>query len=267
MKAVTGFRDVDRELRTQVRAASRWHGLSALGIVALALVLWEGGVRLSGVPVYLLPAPSQVVRTLMEHGGYYLKASGVTLGEALAGLALGSGVGISLAVAMTFQPRLARGIMALAILVKATPLVAIAPLLIIWLGFGPGPKVVLTALLTFFPTLVNVHAGLQAADPALLSLFHVLDASPWETFRLVRWPSGLPYLFAALKVTAPLSLVGAVVAEWMGASSGLGRIMWLAYTNLNLPMLFAAVFCLAAMGVGLYLLTSWLEEKVVFWPS
>lgn len=264
---MNAFREVEWDFGNQDRTLAWGHGGVAVGIVVLVLLLWEGAVRLFQVPVYLLPSPSVVVRTLLEHGEYYLKSSGVTLGEALAGLALGSGVGIGLAVVMTFYPALARGIMAVAILVKATPLVAIAPLLVLWLGFGPAPKVVLTALLTFFPTLVNVHAGLHAADPAQLSLFHVLHASRWETFRWVRWPSGLPYLFAALKVTAPLALVGAVVAEWMGASSGLGRIMWLAYTNLNLPMLFAAVFCLACMGVGLYLLTLWLESKVVFWPS
>ncbi len=160
-----------------------------------------------------------------------------------------------------------RGVLALAILVKATPLVAIAPLLIIWFGFGPLPKIIITALLTFFPVLVNVHSGLHAVDEAVLALLHSLHASRWEVFRYARWPSAWPYLFAALKVVAPLALIGAVVAEWAGASAGLGRTMWLAYTDLNLPMLFAAVFCLAAMGVALYTAVVAWERRVLFWQT
>jgi ABC-type nitrate/sulfonate/bicarbonate transport system permease component len=155
--------------------------------------------------------------------------------------------------------------MTLAILVKSTPLVAIAPLLTIWLGFGVLPKILITALLTFFPVLVNVLSGLASADPALLDTFQSWHADKREVFVHVRAPQALPYLFAALKVSGPLSLIGAVVAEWTGASGGLGRTMWLAYTNLNLPYLFAAVFILAAAGVGLYTLIVALEKKIIFW--
>ncbi len=242
-----------------------WDTFSIAALVLAALALWEGAVRWTDTPVYILPAPSVVARVLLELPGYYLQAALVTLGEALGGLFLGVSVGVMVAVFITFYPRWARGVLALAILIKATPLVAIAPLLIIWLGFGAAPKIIITGLITFFPVLVNVHSGLHAADPALLALLHSLYASEAEVFRYARWPAALPYLFAALKVTAPLSLVGAVVAEWMGASSGLGRVMWLAYTNLNLPMLFAAVFCLAAMGVSLYLLVTALERRLLFW--
>ncbi len=242
-----------------------WDLMSVAAILGGTLLLWEVGVRLTETPPYILPAPSLVAQTLMRMPGFYASAALVTLGEALGGLALGVGVGTLTAAAITFRQRLARGVLALAILIKATPLVAIAPLLTIWLGFGAWPKIIITGLITFFPVLVNVHTGLHGADRALLSLLHSLHASQAETFRYARWPAALPYLFAALKVTAPLSLVGAVVAEWAGASSGLGRSMWLAYTNLNLPMLFAAVFCLAAMGVALYGLVGWLERRVVFW--
>lgn len=242
-----------------------WDLASVAGVVGGALVVWEGAVRLADIPPYILPAPSRVAQALAQMPSFYASAALVTLGEALGGLVLGVSVGTAIAVLITFRERLARGVLALAILVKATPLVAIAPLLTIWLGFGAAPKVIITGLITFFPVLVNVHAGLQAADPAILALLHSLHAGETEVFRHARWPSALPYLFAALKVTAPLSLVGAVVAEWAGASSGLGRTMWLAYTNLNLPMLFAAVFCLATMGVALYTLVGWLERRVVFW--
>jgi ABC-type nitrate/sulfonate/bicarbonate transport system permease component len=125
--------------------------------------------------------------------------------------------------------------------------------------------VIITALLTFFPVLVNVLSGLQDTDSTLVEVFRSWHASRRELFIYVRAPHALPYLFAALKVAGPLALIGAVVAEWTGASGGLGRTMWLAYTNLNLPHLVAAVFILAAAGMGLYGLISWLEKRVVFW--
>jgi ABC-type nitrate/sulfonate/bicarbonate transport system permease component len=157
--------------------------------------------------------------------------------------------------------------MTLAILIKSTPLVAIAPLLTIWLGFGVLPKIIITALLTFFPVLVNVLTGLQAADPAFVEIFHSWHANRRDIYWHIRVPHAIPYLFAALKVSGPLALIGSVVAEWTGASGGLGRIMWLAYTNLNLPYLFAAVFILAAAGVLLFSAITWVETKVVFWEK
>ena len=239
----------------------------ALLIIGLAIVIWELIVRLRDIPIYILPAPSQVFLTLLQNANLYLEASLLTLGEALVGLILGTLAGISTASLLGFWPRLERGVMTLAILVKSTPLVAIAPLLTIWLGFGILPKIIITALLTFFPVLVNVLSGLGSADPALLDTFHSWYANRREIYRHIRIPSALPYLFAALKISAPLALIGAVVAEWTGASGGLGRTMWLAYTNLNLPYLFAAVFILAAAGIILYATVTWAERRVIFWSG
>lgn len=224
----------------------------ALLIIAVALALWEAGVRLTGTPVYLLPAPTAVLAYLGAHGGSLLAAAAVTLLEAVGGLALGATVGMGLAVLITFWERLEQGVMSLAILIKSTPIIAIAPILTIWLGFGAAPKVIVTALLTFFPVLINALSGFRATDGAIVEWLRSLDASPREIFMHARWPGARPYLFAALRVAAPLSLVGAVVAEWMGASGGLGRSMWLAYTNLNMPSLFAAVFVLTAMSSAVY---------------
>ncbi len=239
--------------------------LVALAIVALFFIAWEGSVLLTHTPVYLLPAPSRVVQTLAANGPMYAQAFLVTVGEALAGLALGLLAGALIAALLTLQPGLEGGVMTLAILLKSTPMVAIAPLLTLWLGFGVLPKVIITALLTFFPALINLLSGLQRPDPVLLDLFHSWRASRWEIFVHLRAPSALPYLFAALKISAPLALIGAVVAEWTGASGGLGRTMWLAYSNLNLPFLFAAIFLLAAAGMALYWLLAWAEKRAIFW--
>jgi NitT/TauT family transport system permease protein len=237
----------------------------ALVIVLVFFLGWEAYMQISGTPVYLLPAPSRVLATLAAHPEMYAQATALTAGEALAGLALGLLAGTLIAALLTLRPGLEGGVMTLAILLKSTPMIAIAPLLTIWLGFGVLPKVIITAVLTFFPVLVNVLSGLQRPDPALLDLFRSMRASRWETFLLLRLPSALPYLFAALKISAPLALIGAVVAEWTGASGGLGRIMWMAYANLNLPFLFAAIFILAAAGMGLYAFTAWAERRVIFW--
>jgi ABC-type nitrate/sulfonate/bicarbonate transport system permease component len=222
-------------------------------------------VRLARIPIYLLPAPSLVLRTLWENPAIYATATLYTLGEALAGLLIGILAGTLIACLLTLMPGIEDGVMTLAILVKSTPMVAIAPLLTIWLGFGILPKIIITALLTFFPVLVNVLSGLQRVDAALLDLFSSWNASRWEVFKYLRAPSALPYIFAALKISAPLALIGAVVAEWTGASGGLGQSMWLAYANLNLPYLFAAIFILAAIGMLLYRTSVWLERKSIFW--
>lgn len=221
-------------------------------IVVVALVVWEVGVQVTGTPVYLIPAPTAVLAYLGSHADRLAAAAMVTLLEAVGGLVLGATVGVGLAVLITFWERLEQGVMSLAILIKSTPIIAIAPILTIWLGFGAAPKVIVTALLTFFPVLINALSGFRATDGAVVEWMRSLDASPREIFVHARWPGARPYLFAALRVAAPLSLVGAVVAEWMGASGGLGRSMWLAYTNLNMPSLFAAVFVLTLMSSAVY---------------
>lgn len=239
----------------------------AVILLAGVFAFWEISVRLTDTPVYILPAPSRVAQTLFSQPLYFLEALSVTLGEALAGLTLGTLVGILVAALVSLKPQLERGVMTLAILVKSTPLAAIAPLLTIWLGFGVLPKIIITALLTFFPTLVNVLVGLQSPEREMLDLMRVHRATDWKILIHLRAWLALPYLFAALRVAAPLALVGAVIAEWTGASSGLGRVMWLAYSNLNLPPMFAAIFVLSLSGMGAYGLIIWLEKKVLRWKG
>ncbi|WP_376792377.1 ABC transporter permease [Thermoflexus sp.] len=245
----------------------RWIPLVLPFALPTALLAWELTVRAARVPVYLVPPPSKILGVLWVERGLYLQAAAVTMGEAIAGLAIGMGVALGLAVAATFYPPLERAVMPLVLLLKAIPLVAIAPILTLWFGFGPIPKVLMTALLTFYPALVSWMSGLRAVDPAALELMRAWDASDWEIFRYLRWPSAWPYTFAALKTTIPLALIGAVVAEWTGASDGLGRVMWLAQTNLDMPRLFAAAILLAAISVTGYALASWRERHIAWWRS
>lgn len=250
--------------RSTVNPVGRGVGTAA-AIVLGAFIVWELGVRVTNTPVYLIPGPLAVLAYLAANPFGLLQAAGLTLLEALAGLSLGTGVGLALAVLINFWERLEQGVMSLAILIKSTPIIAIAPILTIWLGFGAAPKVIVTALLTFFPVLINSLSGFRATDKAIVEWMRSLDAAPREIFVHARWPAARPYLFAALRVVAPLSLVGAVVAEWMGASGGLGRSMWLAYTNLNMPSLFAAVFVLTLISTSVYQCVVWLERRFLFW--
>jgi NitT/TauT family transport system permease protein len=146
-----------------------------------------------------------------------------------------------------------------------TPIVAVAPMFTIWFGFGTLPKVLIAALITFFPVLINTIAGLRAVNAGALDVFRSLDASPLDVLLKLRIPSAMPYLFAALKVAVTLSLIGAVVAEWSGAGRGLGRVILLAHANLDLPTLFVGVFVLASLGVVLTSIVSIVERRLLFW--
>lgn len=251
--------------RKRLASPSFSRNFSGLGLVILIMLVWEAGVRISGTPVYLLPAPTAVLGYLVSHWLNLAAAGLVTLAEAAAGLIIGTVLGLCLAVLINFHRQLEQGIMSVALMVKSTPIIAIAPILTIWLGFGPGPKIIITALLTFFPVLVNSLTGFRSVDPAIIDLMNSIDASPKEVFFCVRWPSSRPFVFSALRVVAPLAMIAAVVAEWTGASSGLGRSMWLAYTNMNMPALFAGVFLLSALSTGLYASVLRIEKKSLHW--
>jgi NitT/TauT family transport system permease protein len=150
-------------------------------------------------------------------------------------------------------------------MVKVTPIVAIAPLLAVWFGFGLAPKLFIVALIVFFPVMVNAVIGLRSVDPWALQYLRSLDASPREILLKLRLPSGLPYLFAAFKVSIPLSVIGAVVAEWFSGDQGLGRVIQVANSNVDMPTAFAAVVSLAAMGIALYAAIAIVERRLLFW--
>ena len=233
--------------------------------LTLAAGIWEAWVRLRDVPEYLVPAPSAIAGRLAEDPTFFARQGFITLYGALAGFGLGATVAILLAVLMAHSRFLERSLFPLAIMVKVTPIVAIAPLLAIWFGFGLMPKLFITALIVFFPVMVNAVVGFRSVNPWALELLHSLAASPWEVFLKLRLPSSLPYLFAAFKVSIPLSVIGAVVAEWFSGQEGLGRVIQVSDSNLDMPTAFGAIISLAVMGIGLYLIISFLERRLLFW--
>ena len=228
-------------------------------------VAWELWTRISGTPVYIVPAPSEVLQRLFGDLGFFAREGAVTLYEALAGFGLGSAIAISGAIVMAHSRFLEKSLFPLAVLVKVTPLVAVAPLFVIWFGFGAMPKILIASLLTFFPVLVNALYGFRTVNPSALDFLRSLRASPVEVFWLLRAPSSLPYLFAAFRIAVPLAVIGAVVAEWFSAEAGLGSVIIVAHNNLDMPTLFSAIFTLAFIGIGLTILTSYIEKRLLFW--
>ncbi len=239
--------------------------LPAALLLALTTLAWEVVVRAQQVPMYLLPPPSAVAARWLREPAFFITEGGVSLAEALAGLAVGGGLAFLAGVLMARLRWLEQGLLPLAIVLKMTPVVVLAPLFVLWFGFGPAPRVLIAALLTFFPVLIGVVAGLRSPPPAARDVLAVLDARARDEIVLLRLPAALPHLFAALKVSATLALLGAVIAEWVGGDRGLGRAILLANSNLDTPTTLAGVLTLAAIGVGLVGALTLLERRLVFW--
>lgn len=237
----------------------------AVSLVALLVLGWQLYVSVRRVPVYLVPGPGVVFQRWSGDLGFFYGEGLITLGEAMLGLAVGGGTALLLGVLLAQVPTLERAIVPLAIALKVTPIVAIAPMFTIWFGFGLLPKVLIAAIITFFPVLINAITGFRAVNHSTLDVLRSLNASPSAIFWKLRLPSALPYLFAALKVSLSLSLIGAMVAEWSGAGRGLGRVLLLAHANLDMPTLVAGVITLATLGIALTAALSILERRVLFW--
>ncbi|MEX2237174.1 MAG: ABC transporter permease [Dehalococcoidia bacterium] len=238
-------------------------------LVALGLLVggWWAYVEIDDTPDYIAPSPDQVWDELVDRPDFYVDHAWFTLKNALAGLAIGATVALVLATAMAHSRLIEKGLFPVAIIVKVTPIVAIAPLFTIWWGFGVEPKIAVAALISFFPILVNAIVGFRSVEPAALDFMRSINASRFEVFSKLRLPSSLPYLIAAMRVSVPLSIIGAVVAEWFGAAEGLGRLVQVANANLDLPTLFAAIVVLALMGIALNLLLSIADRLLLGWHA
>ena len=236
----------------------------AVALIVVGLV-WEVWTRASNTPEYIIPAPSVIFARLFEDPGFFASHGMVTLAEAIGGFVLGTAVALVGATLMAHSRIIERSLYPLAILVKVTPVVAVAPLFVIWFGFGPFPKILIAALITFFPVLVNGVTGFRSVDPGALDFMRSIRASRRQVFMLLRVPSATPYLFAAFRVAIPLSVIGAVVGEWFSADRGLGSVIIVAHSNLDMPTLFAAILVLSVMGIALTILTSVLERRALFW--
>jgi NitT/TauT family transport system permease protein len=235
-------------------------------VVMLALLagLWQWGA--ASMP-YLLPPLQAIADSLGGNIGYYLGNALITLGEATAGLAIGFVAAFLVAVLISELPVARRAIMPIAVVLNVTPLVAIAPALVVAFGFGPLPKLIITALICFFPILINTAVGLRSVPRQVMQVYKTMDASRVELLVHLRIPNALPYLFAALRIVFPLSIIGAVVAELSasGSTGGLGTVISVASSMNQLAVVYSAIFVLAVMGVLLLGLITLVERRVLHW--
>jgi putative hydroxymethylpyrimidine transport system permease protein len=242
---------------------------SAVAIPAaliLGIVLaWEIGCRLGGLPDFILPPPSRIMQVALWEAPRLLPHAAVTLTEILAGIGLALSLAIPLAVVMFARPALERSLAPFLIASQAIPVFALAPLLVVWLGYGLASKVLMAAVIIFFPITVSLLEGFKSCDPAYRTLFRLMGAGFRQTLIRLYWPWALPYFFAGLKVGVSVATIGAVIGEWVGAQQGLGYLMIQSNARLKTDWVFAAIFYLALMGLGLWWLVGRLERRMAGW--
>jgi NitT/TauT family transport system permease protein len=244
-----------RAKRARDRRAELIYPVLAGGVL---LAIWELGTRALHVPVYLFPPPSSVLAATIENWQLLLRESWITGIEILAGYAVSILVGIPLALAIFQWPIFSKSIYPLLISSQAMPKVAVAPLFVVWFGFGLMPKVLIAFLIAFFPIVINTVMGLAAIEREKIYLAQSMGLSAFDTFRLIRLPDALPSIFAGLKISITLAVVGAVVGEFVGGDGGLGYQLMVANGSMDTPLLFAGILALTVLGV----LAFWMVEVV-----
>jgi NitT/TauT family transport system permease protein len=242
----------------------RRYVVSALGILAI-IGYWEFHVRIFHVPDFLVPAPSQVAQSLVEEWPALRRNTGATLIESIGGFVAGNGVAILLAVLFVHNKPTERTLYPIAVAIRTVPIIAIAPILVLLFGNGYAPKIIIAALISFFPTLVNMVRGLESVESNALELMRVLSASPAQVFWKLRVPSSLPFLFAALKIAATSCVIGAIVSEWIGADTGLGYLITISTFEFRTGLLYAAMVVGSAMALALFGAVVLAERLVVRW--
>jgi putative hydroxymethylpyrimidine transport system permease protein len=239
--------------------------MAAALLVLLGLAAWEALVRLGVVDELILPAPTQVAEALWTDRELLAGDLAVTTQEVLLGLGAAIAAGALLGVAMHVSPAARKALKPLVIGSQAVPVPVIAPLVVLVLGFGLAPKVLLVALVCFFPVAINLYDGLRDTDPDARKLLRSLEASRWQTLTMLEAPSALPAAFTGMKVAAAVAVIGAVFAEWSGAEAGLGHALLTANGQLETARAFAATLLLFLLAIALYGAFALLERRAVDW--
>jgi putative hydroxymethylpyrimidine transport system permease protein len=244
----------------------------APGLVLLALLgAWEAAARWDvladalSIEPFLVPAPSEVAKALWEDRQLLAENGWVTLQEILLGFLCALGVGVAFAVLLHLFPTLRRAFYPLIVASQTVPIVVVAPILVIWFGFGIGPKLAIIALICFFPITVNTLDGLRSVDPDAVKMMRTLDAGRGQVFRHLEAPTALPYTFSGAKVAVAVAVIGAVFGEWSGSSEGLGHLIQTSNNSLQTARIFAAVVVLSAIAIALFALLALLERRFVRW--
>ncbi|WDP84009.1 MAG: ABC transporter permease [Desulfobacter sp.] len=246
--------------------------MSKANLIALCLCLgllglWEAWARMTGIPVFILPLPSEIVSTALTRAPMILPHALTTLMEILLGIGLALITAVPLAILMFANPGFEKGLAPFLVASQAVPVFALAPLLVVWLGYGIASKVFMAWIIIFFPITISLLSGLKSCDPEFRMLFRLMGASFGQKLRLLYWPWALPQFFSGLKMGVTVATIGAVIGEWVGAQQGLGYLMIQSNARLQTDLVFAAILWLTAMGLGLWILVGAAEKRWVKWKN
>jgi putative hydroxymethylpyrimidine transport system permease protein len=248
---------------------TKW--LAPAAIVLALLGAWELAARWElladalSIEPFLIPSPTDIAESLWEDRELLADNGWVTLKEVVLGFAVAVAAGAGFAVALHLSPALRRALYPLLVASQTVPIIVIAPILVVWFGFGIGPKLAIIALICFFPITVNTLDGLRSVDPELRKLMRTLDGGRWQTLRRVEAPAALPYFFSGAKIAVAVAVIGAVFGEWAGSDSGLGHLMLQSSAQLLTARVFAAVVVLSAFAIALFGLLTLLERRFAWW--
>ncbi len=231
---------------------NKWkRGAVPAGLVVLLLVLWEAVVQINDIPLYVLPAPSQVIKALISEGPGLVRHAQVTVGEALSGMAIALILALTLGIAMDAFPAVKSGIYPILVVTQTVPMIVLAPILIIYMGFGTAPKILTVVLMCFFPVAVSFTDAMGQMNEEYVQLVRSFGAGRWKAYCLVKIPAAVPGLISGLKVAATYSISGAVVGEWIGAQSGLGYYLLRVKNGYMLDKVFACVLVIVALSLAM----------------
>lgn len=245
------------------------HRSRVFSILAAACLLgiWEAACRLLDVPDFILPPPTGIFTVAVRQAPLLLMHSGVTALEIILGITSALMIAVPLAIVMFALPSAEKALAPFLVASQAIPVFALAPLLVVWLGYGIASKVLMAAIIIFFPITVSLLEGFKHCEPEYVMLFRLMGAGFWKTMRLLYWPWALPYFFSGLKVGVTVATIGAVIGEWVGAQQGLGYLMIQSNARLRVDLVFAAIFYLSAMGLFLWGSVGFLERRIITWKD
>jgi putative hydroxymethylpyrimidine transport system permease protein len=266
MPASGGARGAESPPSFSLRLLARgWHRPPVT--LAILLLAWEAVVRLTGVPPFILPGPAAVGATLLARWPLLFDHALITAFEIVAGLLLATALGVLTGLLLAAFAPARRWLLPVLVLSQALPVFALAPILVLWLGYGPASKIAMAVLIIYFPLTAALYDGLRRTDPGLSDVATLQGAGPWQRLRLIRLPAALPALASGLRVAAAVAPIGAVVGEWVGASAGLGYLMLHANARMQIDLMFAALAVLCTIALTLYATVDHLAARLTPWQA
>jgi NitT/TauT family transport system permease protein len=253
-------------LTRKLGARAGYYVPSALAIIAL-IALWHFAVQWMDVKEYILPAPGDALATLFDPKYRWFSNMMTTLTAVIGAFAISAVTGVLLGVVVIWHSLLERTVMPLLVLFNTLPKVALAPLFVLWLGYGVVPNMIIAVTVSFFPMVINTATGLSKVENDLIDLVRSLKGTRLQIFRKIRMPNAMPYIFAGLKLNATLSVIGVIVGEFVASESGLGALIIIGGVTLDTPAIFAALCIISAMGLALYALVVVAERLLVPWET